>query len=38
MLLGHVTRGRIVVDDRKFGQIQDYKSIYDKSLSNVLDN
>ena len=38
MLLGHVTRGRIVVDDRKFGQIEDYKSIYDKSLSNVLDN
>ena len=38
MLLGHVTRGRIVVDDRNFGQIQDYKNLYDKSLSNHLDN
>ena len=38
MLLGHVTKGRIVVDDRNFGKIQDYKVIYDQSLSNDLEN
>ena len=38
MLLGHVTKGRIVVDDRNFGKIQDYKIIYDQSLSNDLEN
>ncbi len=38
MLLGHVTKGRIVVDDRNFGKIQDYKIIYNQSLSNDLEN
>ena len=38
MLLGHVTKGRIVIDDRNFGKIQDYKVIYDQSLSNDLEN
>ena len=38
MLLGHVTKGRIVVDDRNFGKIQDYKVIYDQSLSKDLEN
>jgi len=33
MLLGHVTKGRIVVDDKNFGKIQDYKVIYNQSLS-----
>jgi len=37
MLLGHVTKGRIVVDDRNFGKIQDYKIIYNQSLSNDLE-
>ena len=38
MLLGHVTKGRIVVDDKNFGKIQDYKVIYNQSLSNDLEN
>ena len=37
MLLGHVTKGRIVVDDKNFGKIQDYKVIYNQSLSNDLE-
>ena len=37
MLLGHVTKGRIVVDDQKFGYIDEYKKIYEEALSNKLD-
>ena len=37
MLLGHVTKGRIVIDDKNFGKIQDYKVIYNQSLSNDLE-
>ena len=37
MLLGHVTKGRIVVDDKNFGKIKDYKVIYNQSLSNDLE-
>ena len=36
MLLGHVTKGRILVDDQVFGDISEYKTIYNKSLSNKL--
>jgi len=37
MLLGHVTKGRIVVDDQKFGDIAEYKKIYEEAISNKLD-
>ncbi len=37
MLLGHVTKGRIVVDDQKFGDIVEYKKIYEEAISNKLD-
>ena len=36
MLLGHVTKGRIAVDDRDFGNIEEYKQIYNSSLSDRL--
>jgi len=36
MLLGHVTKGRIVVDDKNFGSIDEYKKIYNNSLANKL--
>ena len=38
MLLGHVTKGRVVVDDKKFGSINEYKKIYDGSLAEKLNN
>ena len=37
MLLGHVTKGRIVVDDQKFGDIVEYKKIYEEAISKKLD-
>ncbi len=36
ILLGHVTKGRIAVDDRDFGNIEEYKQIYNSSLSDRL--
>jgi phosphoribosylformylglycinamidine synthase len=36
MLLGHVTQGRIVVDDKKFGMLEEYKTIYNNSLADKL--
>ncbi len=36
ILLGHVTKGRIAVDDKNFGMIDQYKSIYNNSLSEKL--
>ena len=36
MLLGHVTQGRLVVDDKDFGMIADYKEIYNNSLAEKL--
>ena len=38
ILLGHVTKGRITVDDKEFGQIEEYKNIYNKSLGEKLNN
>ncbi len=38
MLLGHVTKGRVVVDDVNFGDISDYKKIYNNSLKDKLEN
>ena len=36
MLLGHVTQGKLVVDDKDFGMIADYKEIYNNSLGEKL--
>ena len=38
MLLGHVTKGRITVDDNEFGTIKQYKKIYNSSLKDKLTN
>lgn len=35
-LLGHVTKGEIRVDDVSFGNINDYKTIYENALENML--
>ena len=36
MLLGHVTQGKLVIDDKDFGMIADYKEIYNNSLAEKL--
>ena len=36
ILLGHVTKGRIAVDDKNFGKIDEYKKIYNNSLADKL--
>ena len=38
VILGHVTKGEIRVDDLSFGFIKDYKSKYNNSLSEILEN
>jgi len=36
MLLGHVTQGKLVVDDKDFGKVAEYKEIYNNSLAEKL--
>ena len=36
MLLGHVTQGKLVVDDADLGMINDFKEIYNNSLAEKL--
>jgi hypothetical protein len=36
MLLGHVTKGRVTIDEENFGFIEDYRSIYEKSISEAM--
>ncbi len=36
MLLGHVTQGKIIVDDTNFGMVSEYKEIYNNSLAEKL--
>ena len=36
MLLGHVTQGKIIVDDTNFGMVSEYKEIYKNSLAEKL--
>ena len=38
MLLGHVTQGKIIVDDKHFGMVEDYKRIYNNSLEKKLNS
>jgi len=35
-LLGHVTQGKLVVDDKDFGNVANYKEIYNNSLGEKL--
>ena len=36
ILLGHVTKGRIAIDNKDFGKIDEYKEIYNNSLAGKL--
>jgi phosphoribosylformylglycinamidine synthase len=36
MLLGHVTKGRITIDEENFGFIDDYKTIYQDSIGMAM--
>lgn len=35
-LLGHVTKGSIRIDDEDWGQVEDYRDLYDKSLTEII--
>ena len=37
-LLGHVTKGKLVVDDEHYGFVNDAKEIYDNALGNLLED
>ena len=37
MLLGHVTKSEIRIDDKSFGYINEYSRMYEDSLGNILD-
>jgi phosphoribosylformylglycinamidine synthase len=36
MLLGHVTKGRITIDEENFGFIEDYRTLYEKSIADAM--
>jgi len=36
MLLGHVTKGRVTIDEENFGFIQDYRQLYDNSIAEEM--
>ncbi len=38
MLLGHVTKGEIRIDDVSFGNIKEYKNIHNSSLKNQIES
>lgn len=38
MLLGHVTRGRIGIDEQNFGFIEDYRVLYDGAIAEEMAN
>lgn len=35
-LLGHVTKGKFVVDDEAFGMVDEYKTLYNEALGKVM--
>jgi len=37
-LLGHVTKGRIAIDEEEFGTIEEYKKIHENSLTDILES
>lgn len=36
MLLGHVTKGRITIDEENFGFIEDFRVLYEKSIAEAM--
>ncbi|MFM7234222.1 MAG: phosphoribosylformylglycinamidine synthase subunit PurL [Flavobacteriales bacterium] len=36
MLLGHVTKGRVTVDEENFGFIEDYRALYERSIAEAM--
>ncbi len=36
MLLGHVTKGRITIDEENFGFIEDYRTLYENSIADEM--
>jgi aminoglycoside N3'-acetyltransferase len=36
MLLGHVTKGRVTIDDINFGSISDLKEVYDHAIAEEM--
>jgi phosphoribosylformylglycinamidine synthase len=36
MLLGHVTKGRVTIDEENFGFIEDYRALYERSIAEAM--
>ena len=36
MLLGHVTKGRVTIDEENFGFIEDYRALYETSIAEAM--
>ena len=36
MLLGHVTKGRVTIDEENFGFIEDYRALYENSIAEAM--
>ena len=36
MLLGHVTKGRVTIDEDNFGFIEDYRALYEQSIAEAM--
>ncbi|MFN5621664.1 MAG: phosphoribosylformylglycinamidine synthase subunit PurL [Flavobacteriales bacterium] len=36
MLLGHVTKGRVTIDEENFGFIEDYRALYEQSIAEAM--
>jgi hypothetical protein len=36
MLLGHVTKGRVTIDEENFGFISDYRNLYENSIAEEM--
>ena len=37
ILLGHITKGKLMVDDEPFGFIDDAKAIYEGAIPNIME-
>ena len=37
-LLGHVTKGKFMIDDEHFGFVQEFKALYDNALAKQIEN
>ncbi len=35
-VIGHITKGKIVIDDQHFGMIDEFKSVYDNAIGNKM--